>query len=405
MENNTVYTQNTQNSGIPYIPQVPLPPQPPTAQNGQNVTIQTFPNTQETGFIQPNIVPIETMAQYNNTQLLQDVLESEPEIPLQSKKKLSIRIIEFIIEFEEKHPWIFFFIIATLVFFIIVAILSFVISPGDNSQKNNDKEEQEISLENINQENNSTELTNKSIVEPEENNQTPVEKKQVTPPSYGLNLVYDSITVSSLLLDTQTFDNLIFKTNGEIYLGEYFTDSQNLEILLQRDIQTELSQAEDKKELLNQFIIILRNQSSQSKNNYQTILTLSEELSTQQKTIKTTLQDIEKKITLAFNTGKQQELLSLMEQYQNNLNEYASISNKINIIDMLSKIYKKRIPVSEARLTAVRENYDALVNGITITPVDNSGIDFTKDLKPSAPEEETKSLNPLGTQTLQSIIP
>ena len=290
--------------------------------------------------------------------LLSQVLESS-EKHTNKKKKLSVKIIEAIVSFEESHPWVFFFITATIIFFIIIGILSAILGNGEEEVVTETPQEQQLEII------------------PEEVIPQPIEEK--------IEGSLEGVLISNILLEPGNFDTLVFHKD-ETFLGTYFENSQKLQIIIQIDIQGLLPSQEDKEAVLNEYLQTLENATKIVESDSMNLTNLIIELKVEQKTSKEKLREDKTILDQSYSIGGPIEINEKTRIYNEDLQKVSDIENKLNVANILKDIYKKQISSANARIYAIKQNYQAIIQGIKVIPIEGSGIQLIA--KPEVKEGE-----------------
>jgi len=363
------------NNTTPPIP--PIPPTPPTPGVNSNTTPSSIPTpntipnpplqvvqpvpvapsftppTQEVTTNIPTHIPTPPQPTPSFTPPAQNTPPTPPtQNPLsfipQKKKKHSIlsRLIGGILNFEEKHPWLFFFFTACFLFGIVSGILSLVIGGNDAYVEEVQKPPRQVEIQ--------------------------------KPPTQEIKGSQMGIQIATILLSENMFDNIIYKQSGETYLGNFMKDSQIFLQTLNFDIQQALDDSEDREFTLNEYDKSLKEKTFLSKENFVLLSQMQQELDTEKKRLYKAIKATKKTATQSYITGGDNELISKNKEYFDYLNGYSDVENKIEIVKMLLSLNKNSIKNAEARIEAIELNRQALITGITFTEVKDSGIDLTK---------------------------
>lgn len=329
---------------------------------------------------------------HHNEDFLQSVLGEESH---SSEKSGAKKIVQKIIAFEEEHPWMFFGITAVIIFLIVVGIISAFVSNGDSDTNETATTKTETS-DSIKEE-----------VPSENNNKTESDEQSTSQsklPSTFSDSLSNSIAIHTLLTKPEMYDTLVFQNYNNIYLAGYFQNAQTFDRLLQIDIREKLNETDQKEAVYKAYYDLLKSTDEEARSNFQFLETVRDSLKTEESALFDQLKEDKNNLQSAFTSGGKNELLEKVAVSNATALKLTQVQNKYTSADILYGAYKRRLPVSEARLKDLEVNKRVIIENITIVPIERSGIEHrpTSEVLQEL-KVDTNEVDSIKSQTTDSL--
>jgi len=330
-------------------------------------------------------------------------------------KDSSIGFFEYIVEFEEKHPWVFFVGIALILFVIIGAVLS-IFSRGNFNFIPNffDGESEEI-IEN--------EIISQEALEKE------IEKE----------IVLKAATVGKesgfLLTSLEGYDSLVFKGDSDVFLYDELSFAKQLKYAISTNIVSELNLIKEKEDRLNHlrdYLVYLIDLEKQASTYYLKLGKMLGNFTIEKDFYRKKKDEAREKVNDSFETGGINELTSALKDLNEFEDKYDYSDNKFNLVKNIYNIYKSPLQLAQARIAAIRANKEILLLGLKVFSINQAGLDLIRTdevitwykseapigekikhstssgpikSKPTTTNESYKIPQLIGKETLDSIMP
>ena len=318
-----------------------------------------------------------------------------------SEKTGAKKIVYKIIAFEERHPWMFFGITAVIIFLIVVGVISVFINKDDSSSQEQVETQKEV--------------PQNDVKDSEKEIEQSLSENTSLSPTFADSLSH-TLSLHPLLTNAGMYDTLVYQNNQNIFLAGYFENAQILDKLLQIDIRQKILETEQKEAVYQAYYQLLKETHEEAVSNFAVVTDLKDELKSQEDAVFDQLRLEKKELQSAFLNGGKNELLSKVALTDATALKLTEVQSKYSSADILFGAYKRRIPLSEARLKDLEVNKRVIIENITIVPIEKSGIEYrpTNDqlntlnvsesevniIKPQLPDSISSDGNIINTQNV-----
>ena len=262
----------------------------------------------------------------------------------------SVGFFEYVIEFEEDHPWIFFLGIALILFVIVGGIISFFFG---NS----------IDFDFFSGDDSSTEIT-EEIVE--------------DIPTKSYEAAVSGLEAGFLITSDTGFDHIVYKGESDVFLANEFSFVQQLRSALLTDIQAVLAPLDQEKRLetLREYLLYLIELEKKGADNFIKLNTLSSNFQTEKESYEVKKAEAKEKVNLVFESGGANELTKALEELSEYEDKYDLVENKFILTNQIADAYTEPLQLVQARIAAIRANKDILLFGLKVFSINQAGLDL-----------------------------
>jgi hypothetical protein len=269
----------------------------------------------------------------------------------------SVGFFEYIVEFEEKHPWLFFMGIALILFVIIGGILSLFFRWNFNFIPNFfDKNE--------------TEIYDPKIISEED-----IKKEIILKASdIGRNSGFVLTTIEG-------YDKIVFQGDSDIFLYDELSFAKQLKYAVSTNLETELSLIEDKNNRLNHlrdYLIYLIDLEKKASNYYINLNKMLNVLTDEKDFYKKKIDESRDKLNKTFEEGGINELNLYLKDLHEFEDKYDYTDNRLNFVKNILNIYKSPLQLAQARIAGIRANKEILLLGLKVFSINQAGLDLIK---------------------------
>jgi flagellar motility protein MotE (MotC chaperone) len=303
-----------------------------------------------------NSIPIEDNSPHQN----ENVIEVEHYENVDSigslMKKGAMAFFEYIIEFEEDHPWIFFMGIALILFLIIGAISSMLFNFSTDT----------VNVFNIF---NKTDQIEEEILE---------EKVQVSESFSAIQ----GIDIGFQISKQEAFDNIVYKTSNNSLLTEEIIYIQEVDKLLARNIQEELERipAENARyEHLKKYLEDLISIEKKGATLYAKLQATIKNLTNEEKHFEQEYLARYDHLNSIMWTAKKNEISNALTLTKEANSKYNDIKSTRKLAEPVLEAFQKPLKLAQARIAGIRANKDVLLSGLKFVSIDQTGLNFQEN--------------------------
>ena len=280
--------------------------------------------------------------------------ELEEEAGLGQKLKIML------FDFQENHPWFLFGLISLVVFLIIISILIplFATLFGGTEQ---------------------SEDTNQATNTEQQVDTAPIG----TAPLLATTAFQKSLNFADradyLRLMSGTIYDLEFSLANDQLLEQELLTLKNADLLLSYDIVTALQQSGSSRSIdfekyLGQIKTAYQIVSSNDATLHETLVSLQQSRTQAQNNSKS----LKGQLNQALLQGSDAQISELLAEYLASQEEAGTLNSRIQLISEISKASKPTFQKLQARLAGLQANREALIAGIQVIDIDQSGLNLIR---------------------------
>ncbi|MDD4352232.1 MAG: hypothetical protein PHU71_04635, partial [Candidatus Gracilibacteria bacterium] len=259
------------------------------------------------------------------------------------------------LDFEESHPWLFFGVITVIIFLLIVSFLAPILSSVVDSE-----ESQTI-----------TESQNKS---PE----VTVKVQE----SVGKEALQKSMPYTAkegyLLLIEDSIVNLDLDLRGSGFLESELLALRDAEIALQYNIQESLQISNTKAKTYQDYLGTITKLEKEVSANSEYLISEKTLLDSEIASLELELKENTSALNQSLAQGSKNEILDKLDPYSQNKEDLALLRNRLSMVLEILNSSQDPLAKLRARAAGLKANKQALLAGIEIIDIDNSGLQLIK---------------------------